>query len=146
MGDSDLRVLCLEARCRDIHSVRADVELLSERFSTGETSISFQERCASQLEQAQSTQAAQVTSLQLHMEELEDRSRHNNLRLRGIPEATVLEICRQTSTSIAPQDLEFDRALATQIQNRPRDIICPLHRYSQKYLILCKAWEVGEID
>lgn len=101
-SDMEVLVLCLEeAHHRDIHSVKADVQLLSERISTGETSLSSLESRVFQLEQAQSRQAAQVTSLQLHMKELKDRSHQNNLRLRGIPEATgqeilqtmVLEIC-----------------------------------------------------
>lgn len=97
--------------------------LLSNTISTGETSLSSLESHVSQLEQAPYSgltllsKVTQVTLLQLHMEELEDWSCRNNLRLRGIPEAagqeslqpTVLAICQQLATSITPQDLEFDR-------------------------------------
>lgn len=110
----------------------------------------------SQLEQVQ---CSQVTTLQLHKEEREDRSRRNNLRLHGIPEATgqksqqptALEIFWRLATSLTPQDIEFDRmhrALSPRSMdpNRPRDFICCLHRYSHKDLILRRAWEVGDFD
>lgn len=56
-----------------------------------------------------------MTMLQLHQEEMEDRSRCNNLRLRGLPEATGSEDLAATVTfrrlpgDPLPQNLEYDR-------------------------------------
>lgn len=60
-------------------------------------------------------------------------------------------MCRQLATSITPQDLEFNRVhralgLHSTDLNRLRDVIYCLHRYSHKDLILCRAWEVGDIN
>lgn len=41
-----------------------------------------------QLEQTEDQQAVQALALQLHLKQLEDRSRRNNLRLRGVLEDT----------------------------------------------------------
>lgn len=90
---------------------------------------------------------------------LEDRSRRNNLRLWGLPEATGTEVpseravaifCRITGDSL-PTNLEFDRihrALGPRSSdpNRPRDVICRLHHYTYKEAILRKAWEAGDTD
>lgn len=72
---SDMEALVLrleETHRRDLHSVRVDVQLLSDRVSTGKMSLSLEHR-VSQLAQIQSSQASQVTALQLHMQELEDQ-------------------------------------------------------------------------
>lgn len=60
----------------------------SQTVSLGETTLASLENRISQLEQAQTLQASYVTSLHLHLEELEDWSHHNNLHLQGIPEAS----------------------------------------------------------
>lgn len=54
--------------------------------------------------------------LQLHLEGMEDRSRHNNLRLCGLPEATeaedlratAIDIFRQIAGSAIPESLQID--------------------------------------
>lgn len=53
---------------------------------------------------------------QLHIEEMEDRSRHNNLRIHGLPEAmgpddladTAVAIFRKLTNNAIPDDLELD--------------------------------------
>lgn len=59
--------------------------------------------------------------MQLQLEELEDRSRRQNLRFRGIPEtigrealeATVLAVCQKLATPAPSQVLEFERVHGT---------------------------------
>lgn len=94
----------------------------------------------------------------MHLEEMEDRSRRNNLRLRGIPEATGPEDLAEWVTAIflslletPPPSLAIDRVHRTlgpksADPDRPRDVLCRLHRYSQKENILCKSWERGNIE
>lgn len=148
-----------ETHRRDLQSIRIDVQSLSDRICTGETTQTALEKRVSQLEKAQSLQASHVSSLQLHLEQLAVRSRRNNLRLRGIPEdagqeslqSIVVTICQQLAISEAPQDLEFDRmhrALGPRSTDpkRPRDVICRMYHYSHRESILRKAWEVGDSD
>lgn len=104
MRDPDLRALLQALPMRsDMEALVLSLEIAHHRdlsskqtcscFLTGspraKTSLSSLENRVSQLEQTQSLQASHVTTL--HMEELEDWSRCNNLRLRGIPEATGQE-------------------------------------------------------
>lgn len=52
------------------------------------------------LERARASYTEEAQEMQLHLEELEDRSHRNNLRLRGIPEATGSEDLAETVTAI----------------------------------------------
>lgn len=70
-----------EAHRRDIQEVRTEIRSLTDRVDTGETSISSLENRLGTLEQSHVAQAEATVALQLHMEDLEDRSRRNNLRL-----------------------------------------------------------------
>lgn len=117
MGELDLRALLQalpmradmeamvshleEVHCRDLKLVWTQVQQLSDRLTTDETSLASLEDRVSQLEQVQTLQAFHASSLQLHLEELEDRSRHNNLRFRGIPEATGREALQPTVLAIS---------------------------------------------
>lgn len=103
-------------------------------------------------------QTEATVALQLHMEDLKDRSHRNNLRLRGLPNATGTENLSETVTAILQQvpacpqtTMELDRvhcALGPRSAdpNRPRDVICHLQRYPLKEQIIRKAWECGEVD
>lgn len=54
-------------------------------------SVAALEQRITTLEQGQATHIKWLSAMQLHIEELEDQSRPNNLRLRGLPEATGSE-------------------------------------------------------
>lgn len=90
--------------------------------------------------------------LQLH---LEDRSHWNNLRLRGISEATGRDDFQETVTAIfqkvlashPPKEMELDtvhRVLGPRSADtdRPRDVVCRVHHFTQKETILRKAWDL----
>lgn len=146
-----------EAHARDIQEIREEMQTISERVDAGESSISALTQRVKDLEQSRETQAATAVDLQLHLEDLEDRSRRNNLRLRGIPEATGAEDLEATVLAIlqgvldTPQtSIELDRVHRTlgprpSDPDRPRDVLCRVHRYTQKDLVLRKAWERGEV-
>lgn len=147
-----------ESHKQEIAAVRHDVQTLSERMDSGETSVATIEQRLAAVEAAQTAQASSILSQQLQMEEVEDRSRRNNLRLRGLPEATGMEDLAESTLAIFrdllgeqyPPNLSFDRihrALGPRSTDpeRPRDVICRLHRYSHKELMLRAAWEKGEI-
>ncbi|CAH2311815.1 Hypothetical predicted protein [Pelobates cultripes] len=81
--------------------------------------------------------------------DLEDRSRRNNIRVRGVPESVagsdIPEYLRQLFTAIQPSlepaDLRLDRAHrvpkpATLARDIPRDIVTKLHYFSAKDAIL----------
>lgn len=133
-----------EAHACDIQEIRAELQTITERVDTGETSISALAQWVDSLEHSQESQATTAVELQLRLEDLEDRSHRNNLRLRGLPEATGAEDLEATVMAIfqqvlgaPPPSLELDRVHRSlgprsADPDRPRDVICRVHRYTQK--------------
>lgn len=88
-SDTEALVGSLEAsHCKEIMAVRKKVNALSNRMGTGESSVAALEGRMTAME---SLQTATALTHQLHSEEMEDHSRRNNLRLRGLPAATKSE-------------------------------------------------------
>lgn len=67
--------------------MRTELNAVTERVSLGETLVASLEALVQAVEQTQAAQDTAAQEMQLHLEEMEDRSCRNNLRLRGIPEA-----------------------------------------------------------
>lgn len=110
------------------------------------------------LERSRDQHREAAVSLQLYLEDMEDRSRRSNLRLRGIPEDAEAEdldaLVRDMFRTIL-EDPEADiildrahRALGPRSPDpaRPRDVVCRLHRYAQKEDILHRAWDFGDLE
>lgn len=89
-----------EAHSRDIQEVKAELHTLSDRVDSREASISSLTHRVSALELSQVSQAATAIDLQLHLEDMEDRSCRNNLRLQGLLEATGAEDLAVTFVAI----------------------------------------------
>lgn len=97
-------------------------------------------------------------ALQLHLEDIEDRSCRNNLQLRGIPEDTDTENLGETVKGIfrtvledPDADVMLDREHSAQGPRctgptRPRNVVCLLHRYTQKKIILRHARDRGDVE
>lgn len=111
------------------------------------------------MEKDKTSQTETAKIFQLQLEELDDRSRRNNVRLRGLSENVdqgslsdkVRGIFHVLLGDVASVTMELDRvhrALGSKSTNpnRPRDVICRLHYFSQKEIILRTAWEVGTIE
>lgn len=147
------------AHKREMKEIKQDMQSLSSRLTTGEFSLVTLEQRVASLESTHKDQACSAVDLQLRMEEMEDRSRRNNLRLRGLPEATgpsdllatVTDIFRRVAGDHLPESVEIDRvhrALGPRPSDptRPRDVICRLHHYIHKEAISSGAWEAGDIE
>lgn len=100
-----------------------------------------------------------MVALQLHLQDLDGQNCRNNLRLRGLPEDTGAENLPDMALAIFHKilgespttNLEFDRIHRTlgsrsTDPNRPCDVICRLHHYTHKEVLLRKAWEAASID
>lgn len=132
--------------------VRADVTSLTERVDTGEADISSLEHRVAALVRSRISQADTAVDLQLHLEDLDDRSH------RGLPEATGTEDLPATmsaifriimkSSQLTVEEDRVHRALGPRSNDpeRPRDVLCRLHRYSRKELILREAWGAGDTE
>lgn len=148
-----------DAHRKELELVRGELQILVERVTDGESAYQSLEQRVSILERDSYTQKETSVALQLQLEDLEDRSRRNNVRLRGIPEALDQENLQDMVKSIfenilkdaMPLNLELDRvhrALGPKSKdiNRPRDVVCRLHYFAHREAILRKAWETGTID
>lgn len=76
------------AHRQELRVVWKEVQMFSSRLTVGETSLSTLDQRVSALETVQDKHTEAAAPLQLHLGDMEDRSRRNNLRLRGLPEAT----------------------------------------------------------
>lgn len=65
----------------------------------------------STLERSRDQQRETAIALQLHLEDIEDRSRRNNLRLRGIPEDVTEENLRDTVKGLFSMVLDDPEAV-----------------------------------
>lgn len=93
------------------------------------------------------------------LENLENRNRRNNLRIRGLPEATrdtdleptIRGVLNSVLGKPVIDPLRFDRVhralrphnLATEL---PRDVVCRLHYFEDKNAIMIKLRGVPNID
>ncbi|CAH2219776.1 Hypothetical predicted protein [Pelobates cultripes] len=108
----------------------------------------------------QQTQNEALIFLQRKIEDLDNRGRRNNLRIRGIPEAPegTNENITQTLTNLFNQHLgrpvdtpikldRAHRAIRPKVlaNETPRDIICRIHHFPIKEMILQKAKQIRDI-
>ncbi|CAH2285546.1 Hypothetical predicted protein [Pelobates cultripes] len=112
-----------------------------------------------QLEQGQESRDTKLLYNMKNTEDLDNRSRRNNIRIRGLPEAQGtnedLQIVLQSLFNRMlqrPEDTHIlldraHRALRPKglAQEAPRDIICRVHYYSEKEAIMRSARETAEI-
>lgn len=159
---ADMEALVLrveEQHRRDLQELCSEVHEIDERLTREETLMGALETRVSQLEKAQQRHQDQLAEVQLHAEDLENRSRRQNLRLRGIPKATGPENLTEAVRAIIhiiidsdlPTSLEFvriHRALGPKHADmqRPRSVLCRLHRYSHKEQIMRAVWLKGPVD
>lgn len=106
---SDIETLILhieEAHSRAIQEVKAELHPLSDRMDSGEASVSSLANRVTDLERSQASLANTAVDMRLHLEDLEDRSRRNNLLLWGLPEATGAEDLAATVRAIFHKIME----------------------------------------
>ncbi|KAM9313358.1 RNA-binding protein FXR2 [Gastrophryne carolinensis] len=138
---------------KDISDLQQSVGGLDARVDSLERSRATTAQRLETLERDLAQQKAVAQMTVLHLDDLENRSRRNNIRIRGLPEATGPDQLRPTITGIfnellcRPPDTEIvidrvHRALGPRSPDpaRPRDVVCRLHYYTVKEDILAKAW------
>lgn len=135
----------------EIGELRQELQDVESRVSRQETAHTSLETRVLALENRQTTLIAFQEALMLAQDDLENRNRRNNIKLRGIPESTSSADLRSTVTGIfntildRPPDsaLEIDRVhrVGTGGDNSdyPRDVLCRVHLYRTKDEIMRKA-------
>lgn len=94
-----------------------------------------------------------------HLDDIENRNRRNNIRVRGIPEIilhkdldlTLQKIFASLMDSSPSNSIELDRAHRAlgprpSENDRPRDVICRVHYFKQKDQIMSAARSKGPVS
>ncbi|KAM5140586.1 uncharacterized protein ACMZJ9_014461 [Mantella aurantiaca] len=137
---------------REIDNIRSDLVATTSRVTQLEVTTTNIQQQVEQLDTSYSSILVQLQSHQLLIDDLENRSRRNNLKIKGLPESISSSDLKSTVSHIineileCPMDtpLEIDRihrSLGPSSSERPRDVICRIHYYTTKEQIIQKAWE-----
>lgn len=111
-----------------------------------------------QVQRSSDTNISHILEIHRHLEDLDNRGRHHNIHIRGVPETLEQQHLEQTVTNVfndlmdrpadSPIDVErIHRALRPRgCENYPpRDIICCLVNFPLKEAILRKARERNRV-
>ncbi|XP_040197765.1 olfactory receptor 1468-like [Rana temporaria] len=152
---TDLRAVATdikEALAAAIADLRLDFKALDGRVQAVETILEDHDLVHQRSTRKIDDHTFQLREVNRHLEDLENKGRRHNLRVRGLPEAVESDRIRPEVTSIFNSILQ--RPLDTQITmerihralrprgrdtDPPRDIICCLTDYSLKEEILRRA-------
>ncbi|CAH2286110.1 Hypothetical predicted protein [Pelobates cultripes] len=98
-------------------------------------------------------QGEMLLSMRRHLEDVDNRGRRRNIRVRGVPESEGPENAEALLTELfcsllppsPPPTIEFERAhralRSRAVEEGPRDLICCLHSFPVKNAIMAKARE-----
>lgn len=135
-----------------ITDLRRDVQVMTVRLDDLEETTTRHDTSIQHLQTSSQAQSSQLRDIQRHMEDLDNRGRRHNIRVRGIPES--VENAQITKATIAifndllgrpPETpIEFERLhRALRPRGResdpPRDVICCLINFQLKEEILHRA-------
>lgn len=86
-------VICkvAESHRKEIQGIHGEIQIISERLTGDENKTHSLEQCVIALEKDKISQTETTKAIKLQLEELKDRSRRNNVRLRVIPESVDQE-------------------------------------------------------
>uniref|UniRef100_A0A8C5QP13 Uncharacterized protein n=1 Tax=Leptobrachium leishanense TaxID=445787 RepID=A0A8C5QP13_9ANUR len=132
--------------------LRGEIDSLGARTAELEDQAAEITQAHNDLAEGTGDLAKRVSFLESKMEDLSNRSRRNNIRLRGLPETvspkdlngTVLGILRRLAPDIPEAQLLMDRIHRAQRPPNissliPRDVIFRMHYFTAKHQILHAA-------
>ncbi|CAH2300845.1 Hypothetical predicted protein [Pelobates cultripes] len=136
--------------------LRADLTALEQRVDEMETSAHGCEEQHRAAEVAVTRQGNMLLTLRRQVEDLENRSRRNNIRIRGLPETgteplqtTLTDLFRQLLGAQAPEIIQLERAHRAlgpvRQDGSPRDVICCISTCGLRDKIMAAARELPTI-
>lgn len=144
---------------KEVSAVRADLSQVLDRVEETEHRLG---RHAAAIRNLQASTCFLTIAHRMALYKIEDQENHNrrnNIRIRGLPEATgeedllpsVRGIFNGLLGQVADHPLKIDRVhRALRPRNlsadTPRDVICRVHYYEEKELITRKAREAASLD
>lgn len=136
----------------DLAEIKSDVKQIYARVHTLEESNEQISQHASRLEDTVKLQQRELYELKLHVDDLENRSRRNNLRIRGLTEQiedkNIHTVIQQIFLELLGKDGDEDLGLErvhrvyrpkNAPKDAPRDVLCYILSFRLKEEILSKA-------
>lgn len=157
----DFKNLLAEVKdtCRTaIASIRQDLTTITNRVDALEETHDSTKSYVMELQQHSSASVRALRETRRHLEDLDNRGRRNNIRIRGLPEAEGQEDLQVILESIfnnlrelplsTPIKLDrVHRAIRPKnASSQPRDVICCVHDYGIKEAIMAKARTQRHVD
>ena len=153
-------ISAVEASCKQaVEEIREEVGALGHRVEEWEMDQEDTRQAVVDLQEITKKHEEVLNSMLDQMDNYENRERRQNIRIRGLPEIEqrnelqllVIRLFRLIMGTSAPEMIEIDRvhrALfpAPQGTERPRDVICKMHRYQVKEAIMRAAREGAGIE
>ena len=131
------------------NDLKGDFQALGSRIEAIESKMEETVAATSQNSGQIQTLQDQLEVALSRIDDLENRSRRSNIRIRGLPETilnvpeAVQDLIKYLIPSVAPQHLELDRAHRAlgppRKDGSPRDIIAKPHHYSIKEEVMRQA-------
>lgn len=144
---------------KDIEDLQADTAHIGGRVEALEATVEDINPSLQALQAHSKMQDQRIDSLLDQLDDVENRSRRVNIRIRGLPEATgprdIIPSLQGLFTQIlgreAPDHIEIDRAHRalrppSEDPDKPRDIICKLHKYTVKERIMFHVRGMRHVD
>lgn len=144
---------------KEITAVRTDMSHILVRVEETEQRQDTQALAIKEMQDTVTQLAIAQRASLYKLEDLENRNRRNNIRVRGLPEATgdsdlepsIRGIFNTIMGNPVTAPLRFDRvhrALRPRNTNsdQPRDVICRLHYFEDKNAIMMKMRGLPNID
>lgn len=137
-----------------ISELSLDLQAMTGRIQKVEDNNILQQRAIDRIDYRIDSHNRQLGDMQRHIEELDNRGRHHNLRIRGLPESVEKENLPQTVSDVFNNILDkpacsvlsmerIHRALRPKGKESdpPRDVVCHVDNFNIKEMILRKACE-----
>ncbi|CAH2325774.1 Hypothetical predicted protein [Pelobates cultripes] len=149
---SDIKSHVAAEITKQLEGLKADVATLTSKTDQAETRISKLTTTTAEHAQDIAYFHGKIATLEDNMEDLNNRSRRNNIWIRGLPETVTLEqlvptlksIFKDIAPDLTSRDLELDRAHRALKppnlnQATPRDVITCLHHFPAKEKLIQMA-------
>ncbi|XP_071987838.1 uncharacterized protein [Engystomops pustulosus] len=139
-----------EAFKSEISEVRRDIQCMTQKIDELETAQADSRRQISHTQHTLHSQSVALQDMARHLEDLDNRGRRNNIRVRGIPEvegkediSTTLQALFSTLLGEPETQVKLDRANRAlrpkTLGGNPRDVICCVHDFGLKERIMSAA-------
>lgn len=138
--------------------MRQDIQQVAMMVDELETEHDTTRKYLSHLHPLLSAQTLAMRDMNRYLEDLDNKGRRNNIRVRGLPEASGDENLPMILTSIfnrfldelSTHAIKMDRAHRAlkpkSTSTLPRDVICCIHDYLVKEVIMTKARSQRNLD